>query len=77
MEDTERRYGFHTEVATGADVARHIASPLYHAAAYETRSGHLHRSNTHWAWPVPPKAWAWCCTKARPWSVCCTVPGPC
>lgn len=42
MEDTERRYGFHTEVATGADVARHIASPLYHAAAYETRSGHLH-----------------------------------
>jgi gamma-glutamylputrescine oxidase len=42
MEDTERRYGFKAEVATGPDVARHIDSPLYHAAAYETTSGHLH-----------------------------------
>ena len=41
-EDTERRYGFKTQVATGADVARHIDSPLYHAAAFETTSGHLH-----------------------------------
>ena len=42
MEDTERRYGLKADVATGADVARHIDSPLYHAAAYETTSGHLH-----------------------------------
>lgn len=42
MEDTERRYGFQTDMATGADVARHIASPLYHASAFENRSGHLH-----------------------------------
>ena len=42
MEDTERRYGFKTEVVTGRDVARHIDSPLYQAAAYETTSGHLH-----------------------------------
>jgi gamma-glutamylputrescine oxidase len=42
MADTEQRYGLSTEVATGADVARFIASPLYHAAAYETVSGHLH-----------------------------------
>lgn len=41
-EDTERRYGFKTDVATGADVARHIDSPLYHAAVFETTSGHLH-----------------------------------
>ena len=42
MEDNERRFGFKADVATGADVARHIDSPLYHAAAYETTSGHLH-----------------------------------
>ena len=42
MEDTERRYGFKAEVATGDDVRRHIDSPLYQAAAYETTSGHLH-----------------------------------
>ena len=41
-EDTERRYGFKTEVVTGAEVARHIDSPLYQAAAFETTSGHLH-----------------------------------
>jgi gamma-glutamylputrescine oxidase len=42
MEDTERCYGLKADVVTGADVARHIDSPLYHAAAYETTSGHLH-----------------------------------
>ncbi len=42
MADTEQRYGLRTEVATGADVARLIDSPLYHAAAYEAVSGHLH-----------------------------------
>ena len=40
--DTERRYGFKTEVVTGADVARYIDSPRYQAAAFETTSGHLH-----------------------------------
>lgn len=42
MADTERRYGFKAQVASGADVARFIDSPLYQAAAYETTSGHLH-----------------------------------
>ena len=42
MEDTERRYGFKADVATGAEVGRYIDSPLYHASAYETKSGHLH-----------------------------------
>ena len=40
--DTERRCGFATEVATGADVAKFIDSPRYHAAVFETTSGHLH-----------------------------------
>lgn len=42
VEHTERRYGFKVEVVTGADVARHIDSPLYQAAAFESTSGHLH-----------------------------------
>lgn len=42
LDDSQRRYGFSTEVATGADVARFIDSPLYHAAAFEATSGHLH-----------------------------------
>ncbi len=35
-------YGLVTDFATGAQVQRHIASPIYHASAYERRSGHLH-----------------------------------
>ncbi len=42
MDDLQQRYGFATEVCTGAEVQRHIASPRYLAAAYERRSGHLH-----------------------------------
>jgi gamma-glutamylputrescine oxidase len=38
----QRRYGFATELATGADTRKLIQSPLYHAAAYDRRSGHLH-----------------------------------
>lgn len=38
----ERDYGFATDLATGADVQRHIYSPRYHASAYESTSGHLH-----------------------------------
>jgi len=38
----ERDYGFATDLATGADVQRHIHSPRYHASAYESTSGHLH-----------------------------------
>jgi gamma-glutamylputrescine oxidase len=37
-----RDYGFATEVATGADVQRHIQSPRYAACAFESVSGHLH-----------------------------------
>jgi len=42
MRDMEQRYGMSTEFATGTDVQRHIQSPLYCAAAYEKKSGHLH-----------------------------------
>ncbi|HEY8904428.1 MAG TPA: FAD-dependent oxidoreductase, partial [Rhodoferax sp.] len=37
-----RDYGFQTELFTGADVQRHIRSPLYQASAFDTTSGHLH-----------------------------------
>ncbi|MBC7918794.1 MAG: FAD-binding oxidoreductase [Rhodoferax sp.] len=42
MQEMDTAYGFKTEFATGADVQKHIQSPLYCASAYETRSGHLH-----------------------------------
>jgi gamma-glutamylputrescine oxidase len=42
MRDMERRYGFAAELVTGADTQRMIQSPVYHAAAYDKRSGHLH-----------------------------------
>lgn len=35
-------YGFQTDLATGADVQRHIHSPRYCASAFDTVSGHLH-----------------------------------
>ncbi|WP_342130243.1 NAD(P)/FAD-dependent oxidoreductase [Hydrogenophaga sp. OTU3427] len=41
--DAQRRdYGLVCDVATGPDVRRLIDSPLYHAAGFETVSGHLH-----------------------------------
>ncbi len=42
MQSMERDYGFKTEFVKGADVQTHIQSPMYHAAAYEEESGHLH-----------------------------------
>jgi len=42
MQALRDTYNFPTDVASGADVARHIASPLYCASAFEARSGHLH-----------------------------------
>ncbi len=42
VEALERDYGFRSELAMGADVARFIDSPRYCAAAHETTSGHLH-----------------------------------
>ncbi|MDE2417010.1 MAG: FAD-binding oxidoreductase [Burkholderiales bacterium] len=42
MREMEQRYGMATDFATGPDVQRHIQSPLYCAAAYEQKSGHLH-----------------------------------
>lgn len=35
-------YGLVTDFASGTEVQRHIASPLYQACAYERKSGHLH-----------------------------------
>ena len=35
-------YGFATDFVTGEAVQQHIQSPLYCAAAYENKSGHLH-----------------------------------
>lgn len=37
-----RDYGFKAELLTGAEVQRHIRSPIYHASAFDTTSGHLH-----------------------------------
>jgi gamma-glutamylputrescine oxidase len=42
MNTQRERYGLSSEWAEGAEVQRHIQSPRYFAAAYETRSGHLH-----------------------------------
>ncbi len=42
MQAMERSYGFKTDFARGADVQKHIQSPLYCASAYEGTSGHLH-----------------------------------
>jgi gamma-glutamylputrescine oxidase len=42
MQVLAQNYGFITDFASGADVQRHIQSPLYQAAAFENRSGHLH-----------------------------------
>jgi gamma-glutamylputrescine oxidase len=38
----ERDCGLSTEFARGAEVQRHIRSPMYQACAFENRSGHLH-----------------------------------
>ncbi len=42
MQTLAQDYGFKTEFARGVDAQRYIQSPLYHAAAFENRSGHLH-----------------------------------
>ena len=42
LQAMDRDYGFATEFASGADVQRFINSPLYCAAAFEKKSGHLH-----------------------------------
>jgi gamma-glutamylputrescine oxidase len=42
MRSLEASYGLASEFHTGADVCRHIDSPLYCASAYERKSGHLH-----------------------------------
>jgi gamma-glutamylputrescine oxidase len=42
MRTLRERYGFESELASGADVRRHIDSARYCASAYERRSGHLH-----------------------------------
>ncbi len=42
MQAMQQDYGFAVEFAHGAQVQQHIQSPLYCAAAYETKSGHLH-----------------------------------
>ncbi len=42
MQAMERNYGFKTDFARGAEVQRHVQSPLYCASAYERTSGHLH-----------------------------------
>ncbi len=42
MQTLAQDYGFATDFARGVDAQRLIQSPLYHAAAFENRSGHLH-----------------------------------
>lgn len=38
----QNAYGFSVDFASGAQAQRHIESPLYCAAAFENKSGHLH-----------------------------------
>jgi gamma-glutamylputrescine oxidase len=42
MQSLRDTYGFETRFVTGAQVGEYIDSPMYCAAAYEKRSGHLH-----------------------------------
>ena len=42
MQSLRDTYGFDAHMVEGAQVRQHIDSPLYCAAAYEKRSGHLH-----------------------------------
>jgi gamma-glutamylputrescine oxidase len=42
MQSLRDSYGFETRFLTGAQVGEYIDSPLYCAAAFEKRSGHLH-----------------------------------
>jgi gamma-glutamylputrescine oxidase len=42
MQSLRDSYGFETRFVTGAQVGEYIESPMYCAAAYEKRSGHLH-----------------------------------
>jgi gamma-glutamylputrescine oxidase len=42
MQTLAQDYGFATDFARGVDVQQRIQSPLYHASAFEKRSGHLH-----------------------------------
>jgi gamma-glutamylputrescine oxidase len=42
MQTLAQDYGFASDFASGADVLRHIQSPLYCASAFENKSGHLH-----------------------------------
>ena len=42
MQALAQDYGFATDFVRGIDAQRLIQSPLYHAAAFENRSGHLH-----------------------------------
>lgn len=42
MQSLHASYGFESDLVQGADVGKYIDSPQYRAAAYETRSGHLH-----------------------------------
>lgn len=42
MQAMQDDYGFASDFAKGQDVQQHIESPLYCAAAYEKKSGHLH-----------------------------------
>lgn len=42
MQSLRDAYGFESEVVRGSKVREYVDSPLYHAAAFEKRSGHLH-----------------------------------
>jgi gamma-glutamylputrescine oxidase len=42
MDTARQDYGLQVDFVQGADVARHIRSPRYCAAAFEKQSGHLH-----------------------------------
>ncbi len=39
------RFGYRTDVVTKADMAQHIASPLYHGGIHDPQGGHFHPLN--------------------------------
>ena len=44
-EHLARRFGYEGELVEKADMAAHIASPLYHGGIYDPRGGHFHPLN--------------------------------
>jgi gamma-glutamylputrescine oxidase len=70
-----RDYGFVAELLTGSEVQRHINSPLYHASAFDTTSGHLHPLKYGLGLArALRKVWACGCSSNLRWCPCNAAP---